>query len=82
MMFYEYLSQSATTIRSKVHQVVLALMSALCFLQFVPVHIRHKACVWSQMMQCLMSWNLHQISPSTDDVLSILTCACIGVMHI
>ncbi len=36
MMFYEHLSQSATTIRSKVHPVVLALMSAhvfsaLCF---------------------------------------------------
>ena len=31
MMFYEHLSQSATNIRSKVHQVVLALMSAHMF---------------------------------------------------
>ena len=54
----------------------------ICFLHFVPVHIRHKACVSSQMMRWFMSWNLHQISPSTDDVLSILTCACIGFMHI
>ena len=54
----------------------------ICFLHCAPVHICHKACVSSQMMQCLMSWNLHQTSPSTDDVLSILTYACIGVMHI
>ena len=79
MAVYEYLSRSTATMRSKCHPVVLALMSARLS---APVHIRHKPCVSSQMIQCLMSWNLHQISPSTDHVLSIHTCACAGVMHI
>ncbi len=53
------------------------------FLHFVPVHIGHKACVSSQMKQCLVSWDLHHDSKSADDVFtSVLTCACIGFMHI
>ena len=40
-------------------------------------------CVSSQMKQCLVSWDLHDDSKSADDVFtSILTCACIGFMHI
>ena len=52
------------------------------FLHFVPVHIGHKACVSVQMMQWLVSWNLHHNFKSGDDVFtSILTCACIGFLH-
>ncbi len=55
----------------------------ICFLHFVPVHIGHKACVSSQMTQWLVGCDLHHNSKSIDDVLmSILTCACIGVLHI
>ena len=72
MMFYEQMSQSAVTIRRKRHTLVLAFM-------FQSTSVTRLVC---RMMQCLVSWDMHQISPSPDDVLSILTCACIGVMHI
>ena len=38
---------------------------ALCWLS---VHSGHQACVLRQMKQCSVSWELHHVSTSTDDV--------------
>ena len=45
MMFYEHLSQPATTIRSKVHPVVLALMFARVFCTCFSPHPSQGLCV-------------------------------------
>ncbi len=31
-------------------------------LHFVPVHIGHRACLYSQLMQCLVSWETQQVN--------------------
>ena len=61
-------------------------------LYFVSVHIGHKACVSSQMKQCLVKYDLHHISSTTDDVWSayslvhaLVLCTserCTGTAHI
>ena len=67
MMFNDHVVQSAATIRSKCHPFVLALM--FCTTERCTYfHIGRKACVWNQMKQWLVSWDLHHISTSTDDV--------------
>ena len=46
-------------------------------LHFVQVHIGHRACMHSQLMQCLVSWDTQQVS-----LHQAPKHACIGVMHI
>jgi hypothetical protein len=83
MMFYEQnVSVSHHTQQVSPTCVCIDVLH-ICFLHFVPVHIGHKAYVSSQMMQWLVGWDLHHNFKSIDDVLmSILACACIGVLHI
>ncbi len=65
LMLYEHISQSAATICSKCHPLVLALMRTCerC-IWFQSTSVTRFLC--SQMKQSLMSW--HHNSPSTDDV--------------
>ena len=61
-------------------------------LYLLSVQTGHKACVSRQMKQCLVSWDLHHVSTSTDDVwwayslvLALVLCTserCTGTGHI
>ncbi len=68
MMFYDHVVPVSSHHTQQVSPSCACIDVLHRALYLLSVHIGRKACVWSQMKQWLVSWDVHHISTSTDDV--------------